>query len=151
MVKFDKLQDSAVRVASGSSHVACITDAGEVWLWGDGRGGQLGYVMERSNNQPTPKKVENYTKSAGPIAHVACGQSHTLVLDVDGACTHTPRSRSAAALQPARPNGLGGRATVLTSVRGGLATQARCIRGGVGARGSWASASPSRRCRCPWR
>ena len=83
-VKFDKLGDSAVRVASGSSHVACITDAGEVWLWGDGRGGQLGYTMLRSNNQPTPLTVTAWEKNPGPICKVACGQYHTLVLDTNG-------------------------------------------------------------------
>lgn len=82
-VQFDKLEDSAVRVASGSGHVACLTDAGQVWLWGDGRGGQLGYTMARSNNQPTPLMVES-KEMKSPIAIVACGQHHTLVLDTDG-------------------------------------------------------------------
>ena len=40
-VKFDKLENSIVRVASGNGHVACVTDAGEVYGWGDGRSGQL--------------------------------------------------------------------------------------------------------------
>lgn len=41
VVKFDKLENSIVRVASGNGHVSCVTDAGEVYGWGDGRSGQL--------------------------------------------------------------------------------------------------------------
>eukprot|EP01043_Picozoa_sp_COSAG02_P030636 COSAG02_NODE_1966_length_10235_cov_3.563635_5_plen_156_part_00 len=40
-VMFDKLENSIVRVSSGNGHVSCVTDAGEVWGWGDGRSGQL--------------------------------------------------------------------------------------------------------------
>ena len=41
VVKFEKLENSIVRVASGNGHVACVTDAGECYGWGDGRSGQL--------------------------------------------------------------------------------------------------------------
>ena len=84
-VKFDNLSDSVVRVASGNSHVQALTDGGECFAWGDGRSQQLGYVMARSNNQPTPQLVDTLTKTAkGGVATIACGQSHSLALDLDG-------------------------------------------------------------------
>ena len=99
-VKFIGLEDSVVRVACGNSHLACITDVGDIQAWGYGRLGQLGYTMDFTSNQPQPKEVDtllksNYwterktegSKSAQPMKVVACGQSHTLALDTDG-CLH---------------------------------------------------------------
>ena len=48
VVKFEKLEHSIVRVASGNGHVACVTDSGECYGWGDGRSGQL----VRDANEP---------------------------------------------------------------------------------------------------
>ena len=41
--------------------------------------------MERSNNQPTPMVVDTLVKTAkGGVKTVACGQSHSLAIDVEG-------------------------------------------------------------------
>ena len=96
-VAFIGLEDSIVRVACGNSHLATITDTGDVYAWGYGRTGQLGYTMDRSTNQPQPKEVDTLmkgpywadrksegSKSVLPMKLVACGQAHTLALDTDG-------------------------------------------------------------------
>lgn len=45
-----------------------------------------GYTMERSNNQPTPMIVDTLVKTAkgGVVKTVACGQQHTLAIDIEG-------------------------------------------------------------------
>eukprot|EP01052_Picozoa_sp_SAG31_P006837 SAG31_NODE_319_length_17776_cov_4.703570_9_plen_1168_part_00 len=99
-VKFIGLQDSVVRVSCGNSHLACITDVGDIHAWGYGRLGQLGYTMDFTSNQPQPKEVDTLlkgpywserkgdgSKTPLPMKLVSCGQSHTLALDTDG-CLH---------------------------------------------------------------
>ena len=61
-IQFEDLSDTLVRASCGAGHVASLTDSGEVWAWGYGRSGQLGYVMDRSTNQPQPKKVDTLVK-----------------------------------------------------------------------------------------
>lgn len=76
--------DIAVRqVACGGGHTAAVTDAGEVYTWGDARSHQLGYQPTGFTNQPTPRRVDALHNSVVATL-VACGQSHTAVITEKG-------------------------------------------------------------------
>jgi alpha-tubulin suppressor-like RCC1 family protein len=73
------------QIACGGLHTAAVTDAGKVYTWGDARSHQLGYAPHGFTNQPTPEMVPfKGTINIPFITQVACGQSHTIVLDDRG-------------------------------------------------------------------
>ena len=70
-------------VACGENFTVALTRAGEVWSWGEGQTGQLGYG--RVTKQLVPKCVLNKCPRTGaPFADVSCGWSHTLARTSDG-------------------------------------------------------------------
>ena len=66
-------------ISAGYMHSAVITDAGELWTWGRGRHGQLGY--ENDSDQLYPRLVKGLTK-VWAVA-VAAGGRHTAILTED--------------------------------------------------------------------
>jgi len=71
-------------VACGNGHTACITDKGELYLFGRGREGQLGregMIESAASNRLIPTKVESLSKKRS--VQVALGDYHTLVLAED--------------------------------------------------------------------
>ena len=81
------------RVSSGTRHSCAITEAGDVFCWGDSRHGQCG--NGRTGIFPTPCKIEFIDSSSGysvtpsnPISvkvqEIACGTKHTLAIDSQG-------------------------------------------------------------------
>ena len=91
-----------VRIASvstGAAHSAAVAITGEVFTWGSGRHGRLGYVVVDSSSvdvkttddeddedededvvQFAPKRVPH----VGDVAKVSCGDEHTVFLDRHG-------------------------------------------------------------------
>ena len=76
------------RVSSGTRHSCAITEAGDVFCWGDSRLGQCG--NGRTGIFPTPCKIE-FIDSSGPsvipsvkVQEIACGAKHTLAIDSQG-------------------------------------------------------------------
>eukprot|EP00824_Muranothrix_gubernata_P020693 TRINITY_DN4136_c0_g1_i1.p1 TRINITY_DN4136_c0_g1~~TRINITY_DN4136_c0_g1_i1.p1 ORF type:complete len:700 (+),score=115.76 TRINITY_DN4136_c0_g1_i1:59-2101(+) len=68
------------RVAAGATMTLAVTDAGEVFTWGDGCYGQLGHgTLER---QTTPRVVEGL--QGVRVAHASCGGYHVLATAVCG-------------------------------------------------------------------
>lgn len=59
------------RVSCGAFHTAVCTNAGQVYTWGLGSSGQLGYPLAREK-QPEPKLVA--ALQGVPITAVACGR-----------------------------------------------------------------------------
>jgi alpha-tubulin suppressor-like RCC1 family protein len=64
----------------GANHMGVVTEAGDVWLWGDGSDGQLGYdTCGRATAWPS--LGEGWGEK---IALVACGGSHTAAISDTG-------------------------------------------------------------------
>jgi alpha-tubulin suppressor-like RCC1 family protein len=78
------LGSNVVFIAAGARHAIAVTSAGEVYVWGNGRFGQLGlgdsvFDMEGCHVQ-TPRRVPvELPADAGYIVGVSAGQSHTLM------------------------------------------------------------------------
>lgn len=70
------LPKPAAQVSCGSSHTACVTLDGQLFVWGVGDGGRLGLGAEMST-QLEPILVESLLDEK--VIQVACGNNHTLV------------------------------------------------------------------------
>lgn len=67
-------------ISAGPFHFAAIDSAGILYTWGCGRNGQLGHGATLRCSQNAPRAVEYFRDRNMPVAQVACGHSHTLVL-----------------------------------------------------------------------
>jgi Ca2+-binding EF-hand superfamily protein len=63
------------QVSCGSSHTACVTVSGELYIWGVADGGRLG-LGERMQTQLQPVLVESLLHER--ILTVSCGNNHTM-------------------------------------------------------------------------
>jgi alpha-tubulin suppressor-like RCC1 family protein len=73
--------EGIIEVAIGPTHAAAISDGGDLYTWGAGVYGQLGfgdYSVVR-----TPKLVQSL-QDGSTLRQVACGQSHTIALTDKG-------------------------------------------------------------------
>ena len=68
------------QISAGESHCAAITQAGKVYLWGNGSYGRLGTGFEFQENAPF--LVDDLSDKN--IVKVSCGAFHTFVLSRDG-------------------------------------------------------------------
>ncbi|XP_024882774.1 probable E3 ubiquitin-protein ligase HERC4 isoform X1 [Temnothorax curvispinosus] len=71
-----------VQIACGVEHSIALTNDGELYAWGSNRDGQLG-LGSYTSNEIKPKRIT--TLAAVPIAFVACGGYHTVVISKSGA------------------------------------------------------------------
>ena len=97
LVSFGGARARVVRVSAGASHSACVTADGELYAWGDGRRGKLGFVVvpERGGlasdadadddrlAQRVPRRVP--VADGARVVDASCGDDHTAALDADGA------------------------------------------------------------------
>ncbi|KAI4307707.1 hypothetical protein L6164_030865 [Bauhinia variegata] len=67
-------------IALGGKHAALVTKQGEVFCWGQGKGGRLGNKIDVDIN--SPKIVESL--NGNHIKSVACGEYHTCALTDSG-------------------------------------------------------------------
>mmetsp|Transcript_3240 Transcript_3240/g.6107 ORF Transcript_3240/g.6107 Transcript_3240/m.6107 type:complete len:1040 (-) Transcript_3240:449-3568(-) len=69
------------QIECGGLHTAAVTEAGDVYTWGDDSKGQLGHTAD-----PSLERVPRYVGGleAYFIVQVACGGNHTLALDDRG-------------------------------------------------------------------
>lgn len=70
-------------VAAGFNHTGIVTDAGELFMCGDGEYGRLGLGDEEDRTTPTLVPKENFGGDA--VLMVACGMFHTVVVTMRGA------------------------------------------------------------------
>ena len=75
------LPAAVCQVACGGFHTAALTDDGQVWTWGQGSQGELGY--ECMAKQEAPKHVPLELTVGGVVA-IACGRSHCAVVTQRG-------------------------------------------------------------------
>lgn len=72
-----------IQIASGVEHSIALTNDGELYAWGSNREGQLG-LGSHTITEIKPKKIS--TLAAIPIAFIACGGYHTVVISKSGKC-----------------------------------------------------------------
>lgn len=71
----------------GGYHTLALSETGQVWAWGRNDVGQCGIDSEKISQDETgcvalfPMKVKNLQSK---VVQVACGEAHSLFLDVDG-------------------------------------------------------------------
>ena len=81
--KVEALSDKRIkRIASGDSHVVVLTDQGEVYAWGCGEFGRLGFGHE--DDIGVPEQVPLPKTFASSIVDIACGRDNTFLLTTQG-------------------------------------------------------------------
>ncbi|XP_011257668.1 probable E3 ubiquitin-protein ligase HERC4 isoform X1 [Camponotus floridanus] len=70
-----------VQIACGIEHSIALTNDGELYSWGSNREGQLG-IGSHTVTEIKPKRI--ITLAAVPIAFIACGGYHTVVISKSG-------------------------------------------------------------------
>lgn len=70
-----------VQIACGVEHSMALTNDGELYAWGSNTEGQLG-IGSHTVTEIKPKRI--FTLAAVPIAFVACGGYHTVVISKSG-------------------------------------------------------------------
>ncbi|XP_076648302.1 HECT and RLD domain containing E3 ubiquitin ligase 4 [Halictus rubicundus] len=71
-----------VQVACGVKHTLALTNNGELYSWGSNNEGQLG-LGSKVENERKPKLINGL--DGIPIAHIACGGYHSIVISKSGA------------------------------------------------------------------
>eukprot|EP00761_Pharyngomonas_kirbyi_P008830 gb/GECH01008842.1/.p1 GENE.gb/GECH01008842.1/~~gb/GECH01008842.1/.p1 ORF type:complete len:616 (+),score=180.08 gb/GECH01008842.1/:1-1848(+) len=77
----EALKDIKVKTIARTktSHAACITEEGQVFIWGSGECGQLGFG--NTDNEPLPAQLKSLDEKH--ITQIACGENHTIALSGD--------------------------------------------------------------------
>jgi len=70
-----------VQIACGGEHSIALTNDGELYAWGSNRDGQLG-LGSHIVSEIKPKRISSL--AAVPIAFIACGGHHTVVISKSG-------------------------------------------------------------------
>ncbi|KAG6524509.1 hypothetical protein ZIOFF_014421 [Zingiber officinale] len=70
-----------VDIAAGGWHSTALTDEGEVYAWGRGEHGRLGFGDDKSSKM-VPQKVQLLV--GANIVQVSCGGTHSVALTLDG-------------------------------------------------------------------
>jgi len=69
-----------IQLSACGFHTGCLTDAGEIYTWGEGKFGRLGHGAER--NCHSPRLVESLLGKRPK--QVTCGGFHTAIVTEDG-------------------------------------------------------------------
>jgi alpha-tubulin suppressor-like RCC1 family protein len=76
---------AVVQVAAGGAHSLALTSAGQLYAFGENRGGQLGVTTHSGTGEPTPiPTLVTLPGATGPITEIAAGKVHTLVATATG-------------------------------------------------------------------
>jgi len=77
-------QHRVVGVALGNGFTLAVIDAGAVFSFGCGRGGQLGHWVTPFEREMLPRRIEALAQTRRRFVAVAGGESHALALTGDG-------------------------------------------------------------------
>lgn len=73
--------DPVIELALGIDHGVALTEAGEVWVWGQNDYGQLGLGAQYDTVwEPTPVGIADYLHVGEKVVHIAAGDDHSLAL-----------------------------------------------------------------------
>lgn len=75
------IQQKVVKVSAGSIFSACLTDGGDLYVWGNGEQGQLG-LGNNIKGVDSPTIIASLKKET--IIDVQCGESHMICLSQNG-------------------------------------------------------------------
>jgi alpha-tubulin suppressor-like RCC1 family protein len=74
-----------VQLAGGGAHSLALTSTGQLYAFGENRGGQLGVTTHSGTGEPTPTPtLVTLPGATGPITEIAAGKVHTLVATATG-------------------------------------------------------------------
>ena len=77
-------EGSQVRtIACGSEHTLAVTEAGELWAWGQGAQGRLG--LNDGQDRLVPTRVDPQHFARAPISAVAAGFEHSAAVTAGSA------------------------------------------------------------------
>lgn len=75
-------EEDIIAISAGSQHNLALTRDGRVFSWGCNDEGALGRVIENDSEEFIPKLVDKLKDKK--IVQIACGASHSVVLDTNG-------------------------------------------------------------------
>jgi hypothetical protein len=84
---FQRMKKKIKRVACGHLFTICLTDAGEIYSFGEGQCGQLGIGKKQCSKKLLPQLVKEYAQvgqSRVPFVDVVAGWGHTMALTQTG-------------------------------------------------------------------
>ena len=70
-------------ISCGLEHTLAVTEAGELWAWGQGAQGRLG--LNDGQDRLVPTRVDPQHFAHAPISAVAAGESHSAAVTAGGA------------------------------------------------------------------
>jgi alpha-tubulin suppressor-like RCC1 family protein len=74
-----------VQLAGGGAHSLALTSTGQLYAFGENRGGQLGVTTHSGTGEPTPTPtLVTLPGATGPITEIAAGNVHTVVATATG-------------------------------------------------------------------
>ena len=87
------ISNNYIGSAAGASHSLIVSDEGNVFSFGEGRYGQLGYGNQFSNEHPKGGVIQAYPRAVGPsggwnkgrdikVVQVGCGSTYSLAREV---------------------------------------------------------------------
>ena len=79
------LTTPCVRVASGEHYSAALTQSGELFSWGRGDSGQLGYALSAEDRAGTASSVPRRVPLPEAVVSVSLGWDHACCVTVQGA------------------------------------------------------------------
>ena len=92
-----------VTADAGYYHVAAVTDAGELYVWGAGDDGQLGTGDLQHRLSPTQVRLGTPSGAPPAVRQVACGMSHTVAVTDEGAMWYWGQGVEDLGLEKATP------------------------------------------------
>ena len=76
------MPDNIKKCRMGANHSAFLTEDGDLYMFGSGAYGQLGFDSQKNKN--TPKLLESFKALDLEVKDFAIGDFHTVILTTDG-------------------------------------------------------------------
>lgn len=80
VIQFPKFTEPIISVSCGSDHALALTVEHEMFSWGSGSYGALGFGKSESVTSPKKLKIYDYKGNVFKIVQIACGKFHSICL-----------------------------------------------------------------------